>query len=308
MSRVTVIIPVLNAMPYLTEALASLEGQTSKDFEVCLWDNGSMDGSVEQAKRWIPGRLRGRVVMGNPLPLHECLARMVVEAQTEFVARMDGDDICMPDRFQQQIDFLLKNRAVSLLGGQIECISPSGGFLAKEEWARYALTHSDIVSRMMVLGPFNHPSIMFRRSAVIEAGNYRVPAPVEDHNLYLHLVQKHRVANLPDVLTHYRIHPASICAGAGKEGRHNMLALESTARESPGVFGIGSETFIKMRSQKQPLVFLPLLKSALWRAKREGATFLGILKSPAFLQSGRCMTADHDIVSKVFFRGANFLK
>jgi glycosyltransferase EpsE len=103
-SSLTVILPVLNAIPYLHEALASLKAQTFKDFEVCLWDNGSTDGSVEEARRWIPERLPGRVVIGNPLHLQECLARMVEEAKTEFVARMDGDDICMPDRFQQQID------------------------------------------------------------------------------------------------------------------------------------------------------------------------------------------------------------
>ena len=305
-SFLTVILPVLNAMPYLPEALASLEAQTFKDFEVCLWDNGSTDGSVEEARRWIPDRLKGRVVTGNPLPLQECLARMVEEARTEFVARMDGDDVCMPDRFQQQVDFLLNNRTVSLVGGQIECISPSGVILPKEEWARYALTHSDIVSRMMVLGPFNHPSIMFRRSAVIEAGNYRVPAPVEDHNLYLQLVQMHRVANLPGVLTHYRIHPASISAGAGKEGRHNMLALESTARESQRVFGIDSTTFLKMRSQKHPIVFLPLLKSALFRSSQEKISPRNLLSSREFILAARYMIQKNDFVSKGLLRGLAF--
>jgi glycosyltransferase involved in cell wall biosynthesis len=72
-------------MPYLTEALASLEAQTFRDFEVCLWDNGSTDGSLEEARRWIPGRLKGRVVADRPLPLHECLAKRVEEARTEFV-------------------------------------------------------------------------------------------------------------------------------------------------------------------------------------------------------------------------------
>jgi glycosyltransferase involved in cell wall biosynthesis len=103
MPTVTVIIPVLNAMPYLTEALASLEAQTFKDFEVCLWDNGSTDGSMEEAKRWIPAILPGRVVTGRPLPLHECLAAMVEDARTEFIARMDGDDVCLPKRFEKQI-------------------------------------------------------------------------------------------------------------------------------------------------------------------------------------------------------------
>ena len=299
---ITVIIPILNAMPYLPEALNSLESQSFRDFEVCLWDNGSTDGSVEEARRWIPGRLKGRVVTGKSLPLHECLARMVDEAQTEFVARMDGDDVCLPERFRLQTNFFLENPEVALLGGQIRCISPSGDFLSQDEWARYALTHSDIVSRMMVLGPFNHPSIMFRRGAVMAAGNYRVPAPVEDHNLYLKLVQNNRVANLPEVLTYYRIHAASICASACKNGLHNQLALESTARESLRIFGIDSNAFSKMRQKKHPLVALPLARSALWRAKRENTPVFRILKSQAFTYSSRCMIADNDILSRVFFR------
>jgi glycosyltransferase involved in cell wall biosynthesis len=293
-------------MPYLTEALDSLERQSFRDFEVCLWDNGSTDGSVEEARRWILGRLKGRVVTGNPLPLHECLARMVEEAKMEFVARMDGDDVCLPERFRLQTDFLMSHAEVALLGGQIRCISPDSDFLPQGEWARYALTHSDIVSRMMVLGPFNHPSIMFRRSAVVEVGNYQVPAPVEDHNLYLKLVQLHRVANLPEVLTHYRIHPASICAGAGKGGLHNRLALESTARESPRVFGIESDTFLKMRSQKHPFVFLPLLKSAFFRSSREKISSRNLLGSREFILVARYMIQKNDFVSKALMKVLSF--
>jgi len=303
---ITVIIPILNSMPYLAEALASLERQSFRDFEVCLWDNGSADGSVEEARRWIPERLKGRVVTGNPLPLHECLARMVEEARTEFVARMDGDDVCLPERFRLQADFLVKHAEVALLGGQIRCISPSGDFLPQDEWARFALTHSDIVSRVMVLGPFNHPSIMFRRSAVVEVGNYQVPAPVEDHNLYLKMVPVHRVANLPEVLIHYRIHPASICAGAGKGGFHNRLALESTIRESPRVFGIESATFLKMRNQKHPFVFLPLLKSALFRSSQEKILPRHLLCSREFILAARYMIQKNDFLSKALLRALSF--
>jgi len=89
MSFITVIIPILNAMPYLPEALASLEAQTFRDFEVCLWDNGSADGSVEEAMRWIPKRLPGGVVTGNPLPHHRCLGRMVEEDWGAWRSRTD---------------------------------------------------------------------------------------------------------------------------------------------------------------------------------------------------------------------------
>ena len=307
-SCLTVIIPVLNAMPYLPEALASLEAQTFRDFEVCLWDNGSIDGSVEEARRWIPDRIPGRVVVGCPLPLHECLAAMVEEARTEFVARMDGDDVCLPHRLTRQMDFLAKNPEVSLVGGQIECIDPLGRILPKEAWASYSLTHSDIVSRMMILGPFNHPSIFFRRHAVLQVGNYKVPAPVEDHSLYLELVQGRRVANLPDVLTHYRIHPASICASAGKEGKHNQLALEQTAIQAAKVFGIRRSVFLNLRGKCHPVSILPLLKSAIFRSKNERVRGLDLLLSKDFIMAGRYMTSEKDLFSKAFWHFLEFAK
>ena len=299
---ITVIIPILNAMPYLPEALASLEVQTFRDFEVCLWDNGSTDGSAEEAQRWIPGRLPGRVVTGRPLPLHECLAAMVEETKTEFVARMDGDDVCVPQRFQLQMGFLSLNPEVVLVGGQIECMDSEGKTLTKEMWAEYPQTHSEIVSRMMILGPFNHPSILFRRDSILQVGNYKVPAPVEDHNLYLELVQKYHVANLQQVLTRYRLHSSSICANASRGGIHNQKALEANIMHSERVWGIDPETFQKLRGKCHPCCILPLFLSAWRRSRRENLPALSIAKGSAFIYAGRCMAAKYDLISKMAFR------
>ena len=307
-SSLTVIIPVLNAMPYLTEALASLEAQTFKDFEVCLWDNGSTDGSLEEARRWIPGRLRGIVVSGNPLPLHACLARMVEEAKTEFVARMDGDDICMPERFERQINFLHSNPSISLAGGQIECINEKGELLPNDLWSTYPLRHADIVTRMMVLGAFNHPSIIFRPRAILEVGNYAVPAPIEDHCLYLKMVQKHAVANLQSICVKYRIHSKSICAGAQKDNLHNRLAMTHTAAEAEHVFGITKEVFLNLRQRRHPMSILPLVKSALFRSRKEKIRVQDILFSGDFILAARYMTSEKDLFSKAFWRFLEFAK
>jgi glycosyltransferase involved in cell wall biosynthesis len=308
MSFITVIIPILNAMPYLPEALASLEAQTHRDFEVCLWDNGSTDGSVEEAIRWIPERLPGRVVTGNPLPLHQCLARMVEEAKTEFVARMDGDDICLPDRFQQQLEFLKSSPTIALVGGQIVCINERGVALTKDSWANYSLEHSDIVSRMMVQGPFNHPSILFRRAAIIEVGNYLVPAPVEDHNLYLKLVQKYKVANLSAICVKYRIHSKSICAGAQKDNLHNRLTLRHTATEAEHIYGIKKDVFQSLRSRRHLFSIAPLLKSALFRSRKENIRVQDILFSGDFILAARYMTSNKDFFSKTFWSLLEFGK
>lgn len=302
MSALTVIVPVLNAMPYLTESLASLESQSFRDFEVRLWDNGSTDGSVQEARRWIPGRLKGRVVSGNPLPLHECLARMVDEAQTEFVARMDGDDVCLPERFCRQVDFLLKNREIRLVGGQVECIDPSGASLPKEVWAEYPENSHEIISRMMILCPFNHPSIVFSRTAVLESGNYKTPAPVEDLDLYFGMVKKHQLSNLREVVTKYRIHPSSICAQAGKNGTHNSLALDVAARHSKEVFGIEEKIYRRLRDKTHPFCFLPLALGAVQRAEKERVPWMEIVSSPYFLYSARCMASPFDYASRAIFR------
>jgi glycosyltransferase involved in cell wall biosynthesis len=166
-------------MPYLTEALASLEAQTFRDFEICLWDNGSSDGSVEEARRWIPGRLKGRVVSGNPLPLHECLARMVEEAQTEFVARMDGDDVCLPKRFEKQIQYLNQNPDVAVLGAQCVPIDARGNQL--HEPLHFPESFDGVLSKFLIGNAVLHPSVVFRKSSILEAGNYKLyEKPCED--------------------------------------------------------------------------------------------------------------------------------
>ncbi len=302
MASITVIIPVLNGMPYLSEMLASLEAQTLRDFTVLFWDNGSTDGTLEEAAKWIPSRLPGRIVTGEPLPLQRCLARMVEISETEFCARMDGDDIALPERFRLQMEFLRKHPEVSLVGTQFECIDPSGVILPKEEWARCPTRHDDIVSRLMYYCPYSHPSIFFRREAVLAAGNYAVPAPVEDLNLYLRFLPKFRGANLSEVLTHYRIHPTSICAAAKQGNRQADLAAESLAKESPGIFGISSDDFARLYAKKYRFSAWPLLRGAWRRSSYQPGRFWNMITSPWFLQSARCMTAPGDFPSKVLYK------
>ena len=105
--RVTWLIPVLNGMPYISETLASIEAQTYQNWEVLVWDNGSTDGTLEELEKWIPTRLPGRIITGEPLSLGDSLARMVEECKTELCARIDADDINLPERLEKQVAFFL---------------------------------------------------------------------------------------------------------------------------------------------------------------------------------------------------------
>src|ERR1041384_5785733 len=97
-ARVTWLMPVKNGMPYLQEALRSIEAQTYALANLTAWDNGSTDGSVDELRKWIPSRIPGRVVTGRPGTIGGSLRNMVIEAETEFCARMDADGLSFPNR------------------------------------------------------------------------------------------------------------------------------------------------------------------------------------------------------------------
>ena len=295
---ITVIIPILNAMPYLPEALASLERQSFRDFEVCLWDNGSTDGSVEEARRWIPDRLKGRVVSGRPLPLHECLARMVEEAQTEFVARMDGDDVCLPERFERQIAAMLKNPALGIVGGQCIYIGPDGKQLIDQEVL--PMRHEDILTQMLFRSALTHPALLFRRAAILEAGNYQLPKPIEDLDLYFRMSSRWRFQNLNVPLLKYRIHPASICRSS--EAEHAQKVVEVVGAHAPKVYGMTKENYLRLRNRQSGCAVAQLLASAWYRAGGLPRRYFEIVVSYFFIANGRCLTGSRDYFSKLVYR------
>ena len=285
-------------MPYLPEALASLEAQTFRDFEVCLWDNGSTDGSLEEGRRWITGRLPGRVVAGRPFPLHECLAKMVEEARTEFVARMDGDDVSLPWRLESQIAALHEDSGLGIVGGACPLIDMGGKNLGCSHPC--PLTHEDILTEMMIRSALTHPALMFRRDAILKAGNYARPKPVEDLDLYFRMADICRFCNLDRVVLNYRIQPNSICQS--DLGGQQQEGLRVVAHYSSRVFGLTSEEYMGLRSKDYRCSALPMLRSALYRGGGDVRKFWRIAASDSFLFTARCFTRSGDVISKALYR------
>jgi glycosyltransferase involved in cell wall biosynthesis len=300
MTQITAIIPVLNAMPYLTEALASLERQSFRDFEVCLWDNGSTDGSVKEAQRWIPGRLKGRVVIGNQLPLHECLARMVEEAQTEFVARMDGDDECLPERFEIQLEEMQENPSLAAFGGQRMEIDAQGNSLPAG--ASMPIAFVGVLSRLLLVNALLHPTVMFRRSAILSAGNYGLcEKPCEDYDLWLRVAKNFELRNSGHVLLKYRVHEGGIIVGARRAEALAKPNLECICRHVQELFGIDPVSYRRLREKQVALAFPILLKAAGKISSRTGARLPRVLGSTEFLYSARCLTRKGDLASRALW-------
>jgi glycosyltransferase involved in cell wall biosynthesis len=194
-----------NAAAFLPAAIDSILGQTFTDFELILIDDGSKDATPDIINGYADPRIRA---VRNPqnLGLIGSLNRGLDLARGEFIARMDADDEALPRRFEEQVRFLDAHPEIGLCGTAIET------FGARQE--RWNLEHTpERVRCQLLFDPgLSHPTAMFRR-AILEAHKLRYdPAYLhaEDYALWVRLAEVTQVANVPEVLLKYRLHPESV--------------------------------------------------------------------------------------------------
>lgn len=171
-----VVMPVHNAMPYLDAAIESILVQTYADFRLAIYDDASNDGSYERALDWAARDRRIRVDRGEarPGPCGSSNASANL-AKTEFVARMDGDDIAMPNRLEMQLQALRDHPEAVLVGSTFNMIDGSGKVIRMATPSRIRGSAP----------PFAHPSIMYRREVFDAAGGYRAGTEYfEDRDLF----------------------------------------------------------------------------------------------------------------------------
>jgi hypothetical protein len=242
--RVTWLLPVKNGMPFLRETLASIAAQTHDDHEVLAWDDASSDSTLDELRAWLPKRIPGRVIVSDKsVGIGAALHVLVNEAATELCARIDGDDLNEPNRLADQTAFLESNPRVAVVGANMMRIdglgTPIGG-----DW-RVETADAEIRWRLRWCNAINHPTAMFRRSAVLATGNYRATR-VEDYDLWMRLAARHAMANLQGSLVRYRVRPAgfSESSRAAIDGWRREL----TAELSPVMFpGIPAEAAARLR-------------------------------------------------------------
>jgi glycosyltransferase involved in cell wall biosynthesis len=201
----TVTLPVYNAMPYLPAAVESILGQTYRDFEFLIIDDGSSDGSADYLRSLRDPRVKLSVRENRGLGA--TLNELFRNSQTEYVARMDADDICQPRRLEKQMAFLRDHRDMVMLGTGID-------FMVGNSFVKGRLPgveHSRIRLRLLQKRPgVYHPTIVAKRSAWAAVGGYRIAGAGEDVDFCLRLCDFGRVGNIPEALYHYRLHDNSI--------------------------------------------------------------------------------------------------
>ena len=223
--RVSVVLPVYNGLPYLSEA-ESILGQTFTDWELVAVDDGSRDGSLETLSGFAATRDRIRVVINETnLGVAVALNRGWGDGRGQYIAIANADDVSLPDRLSKQVRFLDANPAVAVVGSSMIIVDPEGHTIATQ---RFPTGSRAIRSALRRHNRFAHPSVMIRRSSLELVGGYRFTY-VEDYDLWLRLAERFDLANLHEPLIRYRLHAGQITSQSRDEMVRRTFAVRLAA-------------------------------------------------------------------------------
>ncbi len=202
--KVTVIMGIYNCAETLTDALDCIVRQTYKDWDVVMCDDFSSDDTLHVAEKYVqkyPDRfilLKNTVNKGLNYTLNKCLKY----ADGEYIARMDGDDLCSPERFEKEVKILDAQADIAIVSTQMSFFDDNG------TWGRTSTKARPQEKDFLRSTPFCHAACMVRKEAYAAVGGYSVGKNllrVEDYHLWVKMYAKgYRGFNIPEVLYQMR--------------------------------------------------------------------------------------------------------
>jgi glycosyltransferase involved in cell wall biosynthesis len=201
---ISVILPVFNARHTVGEAIESILRQTFSDFELIVVDDASTDNSAQIIQSYDDPRI---VYLRNDVNLHvaETLNRGMSNSRGKYVARMDSDDISLPNRFAKQYEFLESHPEISICGTFAEIFGERTGRIT------LPIEPDELRCALIFDSCFAHPTVMFRR-ADFEKYNltYNHLRYSEDFDLWQRAIGPLNGANIPEILLKYRVASTSV--------------------------------------------------------------------------------------------------
>ena len=218
-----VVMPVYNGASFLAEALDSILAQQHDAFDLIVVDDGSTDATPDILADYARRDGRVRPITQAQSGVAAAINRGLAETDSEFVARMDADDIASPERLATQLDFLATHPDVQVVGTDIRLVDQQGRRIRVR---RYPSGDAEIRSRLLFKNPLCHPTVMFRRTCVTAAGGYdECYRSAQDLDLWLRLSPDVTFANIPQPLLDYRTHVAQITGRANRGASYAFSVL-----------------------------------------------------------------------------------
>ncbi len=214
---------------WLKEALDSIFTQTKKPDEIVVVCDGPLTKELEDILAQYSGRITLHRLAKNS-GLGEALRQGVEKCSYPIIARMDADDVSLPDRFEKQLSYFEKHPNTAILSSWIREIDSQTH--TPVAIRKVPITDKEIKRFIRTRSPFNHMTVMYKKSAVLEAGNYQPFHLMEDYYLWARMAAKgYEMANLSDILLNARVDAAMYGRRGGYKYFKSNYAMSKKLRE-----------------------------------------------------------------------------
>jgi Glycosyltransferases involved in cell wall biogenesis len=294
---VSCVLPVFNCERYLEEAIESILGQTYPNFELIVIDDGSTDRSGSISDEFAAKEPRIRVIHQKNAGIAAALNAGIALASGEYIARMDGDDVALPTRFERQVDVLEENPAIVLLGCVCHTIDAQGNMwepaLSKSE--PLTIAEAQLDSFPPLIHQVCHPSVMVRTAAVRQIGGYKSAYDyAEDYDLYLRIAALGAIGELNEPLLLYRKHASSICGQHWRE-QVGIVARSEIANTNARRRASGQCELVISDLTFESYVAVRAFRNARW----EGRIEPGVLIKATVLALAGALRSDFAVTSAI---------
>ncbi len=222
MPSISVIMSVYNGEKYLVEAIDSILNQTYSNFEFIIINDCSTDKTSEILQAYNDARIK---IINNDenLRLPASLNKGFRLAKGKYIARMDADDIALPDRFEKQVSYLENNPELAAIGGSYIVFNEQEG-----EMYAHIVDSNELLDKYYLLpSPISHPTAMLRKSMTVDEGYFynEKYTSAQDYDLWLRIAKKHKINNIADIVLKYRVHSKSISQQRKEEQQVNAVTI-----------------------------------------------------------------------------------
>ncbi|MFA6410783.1 MAG: glycosyltransferase [Candidatus Buchananbacteria bacterium] len=258
--KISVIMPFYNAQRFLAKAIESILNQTFSDFELILINDASTDNSDQIVKKYLAD---SRIVYIKNEKNQGIVANLnlgLKSAKAEIIARMDGDDVALAKRFEEQFRFLLENKDVAVVGSYVKIIDE---FDKEIDYRTKPIDTKEIEKNLITYSPLVHPSTMFRKSVVLQVGAYRPEyLYLEDIDLWYRIVYLgYKISNVSQYLLSYRYHGNS----TAHQGKINAIKAFKLRKETIKKFKL------KLKFSQKFSIYLQLIVGVVFSGRQRQA-------------------------------------
>jgi len=217
--------PVRDGAAFIDAAVESIRGQTLHELELIVIDDGSQDGTARIVEAHVADDPRVILAASRERGLVAALNEGCALATSDLIARMDADDVAVPQRLAKQVAMLDREPGTVLLGTAVTQMDESGRPIASVSYPE------DPSGELLRRNCFAHPTVVFRRVAFQRVGGYREQFPhAEDYDLWLRLAEVGHVRNLAEPLLRYRLHEAQVTRVQIEQQVASTLSAQAAAR------------------------------------------------------------------------------